>query len=94
MQQTPRANGVTYSQLASAGVRAEAARLGVTGRQIAAHLDIGPNAASRKMREHVSFTIDELGMLAELFGHTLPDGTPDVTVFLRVPQDDSLYAVA
>ncbi len=94
MQQTPRASGVTYSQLAAAGVRAEAARLGVTGRQIAAHLNIGPDAVSRKMRERVLFTIDELGMLAELFGHTLPDGTPDITAFLRAPQDARLHAVA
>lgn len=82
------------SQTVAANVRAEAARAGMINTTIAPNLDMKAGQVGRKMRGVVPFTIDELGILAGLFGHVREDGTPDLTEFFRITQKASLHAAA
>jgi len=93
MQHTRRKTD-TLTRVVAANVKAEAARSGLRYPAIAPHLDLEVGQIGRKMRGEVKFTIDELGILAVLFGHVDADGNPDPTVFFQATPAATLHAVA
>jgi hypothetical protein len=67
-QRTSTQRDDVLSQTVAANVRAEAARHEMKNIDVAPHLGITAGQTGRKMRGQVPFTIDELGILAEVFG--------------------------
>lgn len=53
--------------IAAANVRAEAARLQLEAADLAPYLEMTPGQVRRKLRGRVPFSVDELGILAEVF---------------------------
>jgi hypothetical protein len=94
MQQRTSTQRDTVSQTVAANVRAEAARHEMRNVDVAPHLDITAGQVGRKMRGVVPFTIDELGVLALLWGHKHPNGDPDISVFVTRRITSTSRAVA
>jgi hypothetical protein len=63
----PSPPSVRLAPIAAANVRAEAARLQLEASDLAPYLEMSPGQARRKLRGAVAFTVDELGILAEVF---------------------------
>lgn len=58
----------SYSQRVAAEVRAHTARQGLMQKDLAKALGQNPSGITNRMRGRVAFTLDELAVLAELFG--------------------------
>ena len=56
---------MTFDEMVSAEVRAEAARRRVTGARLAHALDLSPMSMSRRMNGHQPFTVGELAAIAD-----------------------------
>lgn len=57
----------TLNQRVAAGVRAELARSGMSQAALARHLGVGRNSLSRRLADKVSFTVDEVDSICQLF---------------------------
>jgi transcriptional regulator with XRE-family HTH domain len=58
----------SYSHRVAAEVRAHASRMGIYQKDIARALGIDPSQVSGRMRGRIAFQLDELAILARLFG--------------------------
>lgn len=70
----------SYSHRVAAEVRAHASRMGIYQKDIARVLGIDPSQVSGRMRGRIAFQLDELAVLARLFGVQPADLMPECTV--------------
>lgn len=73
----------TYQELVAAQVRAEVARVKLSGRAIASALGVDPSYVSRRMTGHTPFTPDELAMIAMLLHVPVSALLPEPSVDLH-----------
>ncbi len=67
-QPAPTLNRDGLARLCAATIRFEAARRGLSQAQIAAELGLSRGAVSDRFRGKTAWTLDQVGMLAQLFG--------------------------
>jgi DNA-binding XRE family transcriptional regulator len=64
----PRLVADGLASVAAGAVRLETARRGLSQQQLAAELGLSRTAVSARFREQVPWSLDEIGVLAQLFG--------------------------
>ena len=72
----------SYSHRVAAEVRAHASRMGIYQKDIARALGIDPSQVSGRMRGRIAFQLDELAILARLFGIQPAQLLPTTRAFL------------
>lgn len=70
----------SYSQRVAAEVRGHAARQGIMQKELARILGMHPSQITARMRGRTAFTLDELAVLAKVFGIQPADLMPECTV--------------
>ncbi|WP_277213582.1 helix-turn-helix transcriptional regulator [Isoptericola croceus] len=69
----PRLCADGLARVAAGAVRLEAARRGLSQQQLAIELGLSRTAVSARFRDQVAWTLDEIGLLAQLFGCRVAD---------------------
>ena len=70
----------SYSQRVAAEVRGHAARQGIMQKELARILGMHPSQITARIRGRTAFTLDELAVLAKVFGIQPADLMPECTV--------------